>query len=138
MRLQFLNFSRSIVIRRFATIAIGKWNVGDELQFRPNARSFDHFYGFLGAGSSYFPDRRRAGMIERNGAPASAGEYLTGDFAREAVEQIKVNAARLSLFLSRLQRSAHADGRNAAMRYRWQHPRSNTGAFWSQEDVRRY
>ena len=122
----------------YATIAIGKWHVGDQLQFHPNARGFDHFYGFLGGGSSYFPGRLRAGVIERNGVPATAGEYLTDDFAREAVEQIKVNAARLSLFLSRLQRSAHADGRNAAMRYRWQHPRSNTGAFCSQEDMLRY
>lgn len=78
----------------YATIAIGKWHVGDRPQFHPNRRGFDHFYGFLGGGSSYFPQSMATGTVERNGIAASARGYLTDDLAREAAEQIAVHRDR--------------------------------------------
>ena len=39
----------------YATAAVGKWNLGVRPQFRPLARGFDHFLGFLGALHPYVP-----------------------------------------------------------------------------------
>lgn len=73
----------------YATIAVGKWHVGAAPQFHPNARGFDHFYGFLGGGSSYHPDLQEAGVLQRDGVSTEATEYLTDDLAREAVAYIE-------------------------------------------------
>jgi arylsulfatase A-like enzyme len=72
----------------YRTIAVGKWHLGDAPQFHPNARGFDHFYGLIGGNSSYFPDRIKPGALQRNGVPAEARDYLTDDFAIEAIQQI--------------------------------------------------
>ena len=74
----------------YVTVAIGKWHVGDAQQFHPNARGFDHFYGFLGGGGSYHPALQKSGVgMTRNRNPVQPSEYLTDDFAREAVTYIK-------------------------------------------------
>lgn len=78
----------------YSTIAIGKWHVGSQPQFHPNARGFDDFYGFLGGGSTYFADKVKGGALERNGQPAQPKDYLTDDFAREASAYIKANRDR--------------------------------------------
>jgi arylsulfatase B len=39
----------------YATAAVGKWNLGVLPQYRPLARGFDHFLGFLGALHPYVP-----------------------------------------------------------------------------------
>lgn len=78
----------------YRTITVGKWHVGALSQFHPNARGFDDFYGFLGGGSSYFPNRVKPGTIERNGRAATPGAYLTDDFAREASAYIAANRDR--------------------------------------------
>lgn len=85
----------------YRTIAIGKWHVGSQPQFHPNVRGFDDFYGFLGGGSAYFPDHIKPGTVERNGQPASPGQYLTDDFAREASAYIAANRDRpFALYLA--------------------------------------
>ena len=73
----------------YATIAVGKWHVGDAPQFHPNARGFDHFYGFLGGGSSYHPALQKPGTMRRDVDSTEATEYLTDDLAREAVAYIE-------------------------------------------------
>lgn len=78
----------------YRTIAVGKWHVGSQPQFHPNARGFDEFYGFLGGTSSYFPGALKPGSIERNGHPATPDGYLTDDLAREASSQILANRDR--------------------------------------------
>ncbi len=39
----------------YTTIALGKWHQGYNMQFHPNNRGFDEFFGFLGGQRSYFP-----------------------------------------------------------------------------------
>lgn len=73
----------------YRTIAVGKWHLGDAPQFHPNVRGFDHFYGLIGGNSRYFPQAIKPGALERNGIPAQARDYLTDDFATEAIEQIE-------------------------------------------------
>lgn len=73
----------------YATYAVGKWHMGEQSQFHPLVRGFDHFYGFLGGGSSYFPQKIAPAVIERDGVPELPTQYLTDQFAAEAVRDIE-------------------------------------------------
>lgn len=84
----------------YRTIAIGKWHLGDQPKFHPNRRGFDHFYGFLGGTSRYFPQAITPGSLQRNGTIVTAQNYLTDDFAREAVEQIDAARTPFLLYLA--------------------------------------
>ena len=85
----------------YYTGAIGKWHMGIDPQFHPNARGFDDFYGFLGGGHMYFPDKYndiyerqvKAGKttfneyqtpLEHNGQNVRETEYMTDALSREA------------------------------------------------------
>lgn len=90
----------------YFTGAIGKWHLGFAPQFHPNRRGFDDFYGFLGGGHMYFPDRyapihqrqKKAGKtrfneyitpLEHNGKVVRETEYMTDALSREAVRFVK-------------------------------------------------
>lgn len=66
----------------YATGLVGKWHLGSAAKFQPRERGFDEFFGFLGGGHSYFPER--AADIYRNKDVVTEKEYLTDAFAREA------------------------------------------------------
>lgn len=76
----------------FHTCAIGKWHLGDSINYWPNNRGFDDWFGFWGGGMSYWADSKKgayAGVL-RNGVPVPLSElsYLTDDFTDAAVEYI--------------------------------------------------
>lgn len=90
----------------YYTGAIGKWHMGTEPQFHPNTRGFDDFYGFLGGGHMYFPEKygpiyerqSRAGKksfneyivpLEHNGVEVKETDYMTDGLSREAVRFVK-------------------------------------------------
>ena len=90
----------------YFTGAIGKWHLGFAPKFHPNQRGFDDFYGFLGGGHMYFPERYgpiyerqvKAGKtrfneyitpLEHNGQVVSETEYMTDALSREAVRFVK-------------------------------------------------
>ena len=90
----------------YYTSAIGKWHLGAAPKFHPNKRGFNNFYGFLGGGHEYFPEKYRhvykeqlkAGNknirdyilpLQHNGKPVEETEYLTDAFSREAIGDIK-------------------------------------------------
>ncbi|MDB4474058.1 sulfatase-like hydrolase/transferase [Opitutaceae bacterium] len=85
----------------YYTGAIGKWHMGIDPEFHPNARGFDDYYGFLGGGHRYFPAQYRpvyerqlkAGNLpindyflplEHNGKEVNETEYITDALSREA------------------------------------------------------
>ncbi|TDF34453.1 sulfatase [Alteromonadaceae bacterium M269] len=89
----------------YFTGAIGKWHLGEEAQYHPNARGFDEFYGFLGGGHKYFPEEfdeqyKRAKSLgvkrfndyitplQHNGKDVRETEYVTDALSREAVNFI--------------------------------------------------
>ncbi len=95
----------------YYTGAIGKWHMGYEHQFHPNQRGFDEFYGFLGGGHQYCPDRYRpiyerqirAGKstindyiapLEHNGKTVNETEYITDGLSREAVGFVEAASAK--------------------------------------------
>ena len=93
----------------YRTGAIGKWHLGHTAPFHPNRRGFDDFYGFLGGGHMYFPERfgpiyerqKKAGKgpfneyivpLEHNGQEVQEMEYLTDGLSREAVRFVTESA----------------------------------------------
>lgn len=90
----------------YFTGAIGKWHLGIEPNAHPNRRGFDDFYGFLGGGHMYFPERyasiyqrqKSSGKanineyvlpLEHNGQQVDETEYLTDGLSREAVRFVQ-------------------------------------------------
>jgi len=81
----------------YATGLIGKWHVGAGPPFRPAARGFTEFYGFLGGGHHYFnvnPDGKNYDSpMWRDHAPTDDMlTYLTDDLTAEAEAFIERNA----------------------------------------------
>ncbi|WP_422360148.1 sulfatase-like hydrolase/transferase [Reichenbachiella sp.] len=85
----------------YYTGIVGKWHLGANAQFHPNERGFNDFYGFLGGGHDYFPEKyqaaykrqKEAGVkkifdylkpLERNGVDQRETEYITDALSREA------------------------------------------------------
>ena len=89
----------------YHTAAIGKWHLGFGSGFQPNDRGFTEFYGFLGGGHDYFPDKFKANykkQVEAGVSPireyirplmhnlkeVDESEYITDALSREAVRVI--------------------------------------------------
>lgn len=94
---------------------IGKWHLGTHPHFRPNARGFDEFYGFVAGGHRYFPEDlvymdiesvdRKGGWYNtkllRNETRIEIDEYLTDELSNEAVDFIVRNREKpFFLYLS--------------------------------------
>ena len=103
----------STVLRNagYYTGAVGKWHMGIKPQFHPNTRGFDDFYGFLGGGHYYFPEKyrgiyerqTRAGKkniheyalpLEHNGKAVRETKYMTDALSREAARFVKEAAGK--------------------------------------------
>ena len=83
----------------YQTWMCGKWHLGGSddntfagREYHPDARGFDHFYGFLAGAVDYFAHANPAsGQPDwwRNGQPVSEKGYSTDLFADEAIGLIK-------------------------------------------------
>src|SRR5690606_15397446 len=78
----------------YATIALGKWHLGDLAQYHPRNRGFDHFYGFLGGARSYYPlareksDDLSALHDDDRIVPEDSIRHLTDDLTDKAIAYI--------------------------------------------------
>ncbi|MGQ1784501.1 sulfatase-like hydrolase/transferase [Saccharicrinis sp. GN24d3] len=80
----------------YKTAAFGKWHLGDLPEYRPNARGFDYFWGFLAGGRSYFSNDKddtegETHSIRENDTFATFEGYLTDRLGDKAVEFIDNN-----------------------------------------------
>ncbi len=81
----------------YKTAALGKWHLGDGPEYRPNARGFDYFWGFLAGGRSYFTHEKQdvegtIHSVRENDQFRTFEGYLTdrlGDKAAEFIGQNK-------------------------------------------------
>lgn len=85
----------------YQTFMVGKWHlgaVGDA--YSPQARGFDHFYGFRGGVIDYYT-HVGGGQLDwqRNGKRLEEAGYSTGLFAAEAVKLINQRETSKPLFL---------------------------------------
>jgi arylsulfatase A-like enzyme len=83
----------------YATVALGKWHLGQLPQFRPLVRGFTDHYGFLGGGRSFLPLKDSQGVafvpkdpdqvdLWRNERRVDDPPYLTDALGDEAVGYI--------------------------------------------------
>ena len=78
----------------YVTGMFGKWHLGTQPQFHPQARGFDEFYGFLAGAHSFFPAKAPQpfhSTMMRDKTPLIEPEYLTEAIARETIHFIGVN-----------------------------------------------
>ena len=78
----------------YVTGTFGKWHLGTQPQFHPQARGFDEFYGFLAGAHSFFPAKMPQpfhSTVMRDTSPLIEAEYLTDAIARETVAFIDAN-----------------------------------------------
>ncbi|HRV55613.1 MAG TPA: sulfatase-like hydrolase/transferase, partial [Mangrovimonas sp.] len=87
----------------YKSVALGKWHFGVHESLRPLERGFDGFYGFLGGGHSYFPNKwvledeyEVESQFEaynvkllRDNTRVEEKEYLTDALSREAIQYIE-------------------------------------------------
>ena len=104
----------------YRTGIIGKWHVGAAPNNHPNHRGFDHFFGFLSGGHSYWPEevstttplllkngKLNYGANEgtmlpllRNNDAAEFTEYLTTALSRDAVRFVRESKKPFCLYLA--------------------------------------
>lgn len=95
----------------YFTGAVGKWHMGIDPQFHPNKRGFDDFYGFLGGGHEYFPQKYGPTYarqlkaqkeffneyivpLQHNGKQVTETEYMTDALSREGARFVQQAAAK--------------------------------------------
>lgn len=81
----------------YRTGAVGKWHLGETERYRPQARGFDEFFGFLGGSRSYWAlgaDAKRGHMLREgeHRLRLLEGSYLTDSLTDRAVRFVEDNA----------------------------------------------
>jgi len=86
----------------YQTFLVGKWHLGATgPEYKPNARGFDHFFGFHGGGINYYArGGLRARGWYRNVQPAVVEGYSTDLLAAEAIRLIKNRDSTRPIYLN--------------------------------------
>ncbi|WP_294452948.1 sulfatase-like hydrolase/transferase [uncultured Bacteroides sp.] len=78
----------------YNTSCFGKWHQGNEPEYHPNKRGFEHFYGFIAGSRSYFyrPNKDdkpgNTHNLQFNGKQLKFDGYMTDVLANAAVEYL--------------------------------------------------
>jgi arylsulfatase A-like enzyme len=84
----------------YRTALIGKWHLGSTPEASPNNFGYDHFYGYNGGGTNYYPaGGTLPDDILLDGNPVAWNGYLTDVFGDEAVRWIGNGAGPFFLSL---------------------------------------
>ena len=76
----------------YATCAVGKWHVGEDVAMQPTARGFDEYLGILANSGSYFAPIKFIDSLHR--VTPGKDFYTTDAFADRAVDWIERNRER--------------------------------------------
>lgn len=84
----------------YDTALVGKWHLGHGLEFHPNERGFDHFFGMINGNHTYFLNPKKH-HLEQNGEPLKTftSEYITDAFTDEAIRWINSREKEKPWFL---------------------------------------
>jgi len=85
----------------YETALIGKWHLGNLIDFGPNRHGFDEFYGINGSSADYFTHKNTADRVDlyENLDPSKDEGYLTDLFTERAVKYLTRKHSR-PFFLS--------------------------------------
>ena len=89
----------------YNSMLVGKWHLGAHKSLHPLKRGFNGFFGFLGGGHQYFPEKwtiqnpedangeteSYRTKLNRNYTPVEETAYITDAFSREAVSFVECN-----------------------------------------------
>jgi arylsulfatase A-like enzyme len=78
----------------YRSAIFGKWHLGSAPRFRPQARGFDEFFGFLAGGHSYIGVGQAQNPIMAGDSIVDRIDYLTDEIGTRAAEFINRNKAR--------------------------------------------
>ncbi len=80
----------------YATALTGKWHLGLEPQFHPEAHGFTYFFGFLSAYMDYYTHigQNRIPDLWENKTPVDSPDYMTDLITERAVGFIEANRER--------------------------------------------
>ena len=80
--------------RGYATGLVGKWHLGFEPAFGPNAHGFDEFFGVLSGAVDFYSHRRGDGTpdLYENTTPVTAPGYLTDEITDRSVAFLERHA----------------------------------------------
>ncbi len=87
------------------TYGIGKWHLGETVEFHPNVRGFDRWYGMWGGARSYYETSNEINVFLDQMTPRfddETGEYLTdriGDSAVGFIDEHLANAPDQPFFM---------------------------------------
>jgi len=118
--LEETTFAKRLQDAGYRTGIIGKWHMGAAPCYHPNNRGFDHFYGFLSGGHTYFPKNvntlvplktekgtphysaNEGGYrpLVRNSGAGEFNEYLTTALSRDAAQFVKASEKPFMLYLA--------------------------------------
>ena len=96
----------------YKSAIVGKWHMGTHPNFHPHNRGFDHFYGFLAGGLSYFPELMTLNdlsevtrkwqwynmKVERDGKKIEIDDYLTDALTDAATDFIDSQSSQENPF----------------------------------------
>jgi arylsulfatase A-like enzyme len=92
----------------YHSMLVGKWHLGAHPSLHPLKRGFNEFFGFLGGGHQYFPEKwtlqnpeeangegeSYLTKLNRNNTPVEETAYLTDALSREAVAFLERNKTK--------------------------------------------
>lgn len=78
----------------YATGLIGKWHLGFQEKFGPNAHGFDYFFGVLAGAVDFYSHRRGDGTpdLYENTTPVTSPQYLTDEITDRSLAFIERHA----------------------------------------------
>jgi arylsulfatase A-like enzyme len=78
----------------YTTALVGKWHLGLEPEFSPNAHGFDEFFGVKGGYCDYYTHHGSHGDVDlwHNDKPGNVPGYMTDLITEQSVSFIKQNA----------------------------------------------
>ncbi len=78
----------------YATGLVGKWHLGFQQRFGPNAHGFDYFFGVLAGAVDFYSHRRGDGTpdLYENTTPVTSPRYLTDAITERSVAFIEQHA----------------------------------------------
>ncbi|WP_020570815.1 sulfatase-like hydrolase/transferase [Neolewinella persica] len=102
-----VSIAEALRAQDYHTAIFGKWHLGEMAHQHPLRNGFDHFYGFLAGGRSYFPSEKQDRVGDPHAlldghTPQTFSGYLTDELGNQAVKYVRARTQEQSPFFAYL------------------------------------